>query len=236
MDGKPTYKKHFKKFLVCFVVLLLIICVRAGFWQLDRADFKKEQAAQFNQSQLEKPQPFFNSNPEDYKKIIIKGTLSNDAWLIDNQLQNKKAGFKQLQLLTHPNTNKKIFVVLGWQKKFYDKPNKYQAITGDVTLTGTIKTISSNPYLDITNIDSHQKILPGIDKRLLSQLTTSPFSQYIIYAHNINSTMISSNSMTPNFDHNKHLGYAFQWFCFAFMLLAYSGYLILSSNKKANYK
>lgn len=236
MNGKQPYNKYFKKIFSILIVLLIIICLRAGVWQLDRAEYKKQQAALFERSQQDNYVDFINASANnalvDYKKVRIEGVMDKKFWYIDNQMNDKKVGVKQLQFIFLSESKENVFVVLHWQQKLYDKENVFLPFTGQVKIEGIAKKTDANPYLNTESFDNSLTALPALDKKLLSIISNKTINPYIIYAHSINGKTISTNQMEPSFNPEKHLGYAFQWFSFALMIFGYSVFLFYKSTKK----
>jgi surfeit locus 1 family protein len=236
MNGKQPYNKYFKKIFSILIVLLIIICLRAGVWQLDRAEYKKQQAVLFEHSQQDNYVDFINASANNalvnYKKVQIEEVIDKKVWHIDNQINDKKVGVKQLQFIFLPENKENVFIVLHWQEKLYDTENIFFPLTGQVKIEGFVKKIDTNPYLNTEGFDNSITALPALDKKLLSIISDKPVNPYIIYAHRINGKAISTNQMAPSFNPEKHLGYALQWFIFALMLFGYSIFLVYQSTKK----
>lgn len=108
---------------VCVVMIVVIVCLRLAYWQLQRADNKTQQLAHIAKLQSQGVmtwQQMLNL-PSRWNKtglqVSVSGTLNTQQyWLLDNQVYQGQVGYDVLALLTLANSQETILVNLGWVK------------------------------------------------------------------------------------------------------------------------
>lgn len=105
-------RANFNWKLTLFVVIFLPLTLRLGFWQLDRAEQKRQMAADF--AALE-GQPALNiqqldsQNWQNYMPAKVQGVFDTRVFLLDNQIYKSKFGYEVIQPLVLEN--KQIILV-----------------------------------------------------------------------------------------------------------------------------
>ena len=94
------YQFNFKFVPTAIFLILFIVFIRLGFWQIDRADEKKVLNNAYSSRQadafinLNNIDDLNNDSPLLWKKVELKGIFKNEQNIIlDNQIHNGKAGF-----------------------------------------------------------------------------------------------------------------------------------------------
>lgn len=208
-----------------------------GFWQLSRAEQKKEWAQQkqvslqqapiSSQALLSLDQPLPTSHR--YAPLRLKGMFMNAyPILLDNKIYKGKAGYEvYLPFLLDNNTV--ILVNRGWIPPAAHRsqlPMIEETISGEVTIEGYADFAYGNRFissaLEIESI-SWPLRMQRLDNTLLSTLigkavypmlvVLSPSSPYAFAV----STPQQSSGIPPE----RHQGYAFQWFGLAITLCVF---------------
>ncbi len=109
------------------VLLLLPVLLRLGIWQLDRAQEKRDLAANMATKASQEPMALDKAlaldNP-DQTPVVMLGQPLNDFFLvIDNQKQGKRLGYEILALFQVENYPQPVLVSRGWlpRQDFYQK-------------------------------------------------------------------------------------------------------------------
>lgn len=214
-------------FLVTFSVL-----IRLGFWQLDRADQKKEinQDYKLRQSKDVVNLNIHNGidNPDSvlWRKVSLKGSFYKEKNLIiDNQIYRSKAGFNILTPFKIEGTGKTILVNRGWHINLINR--EQVPLINDVTEVKDIFGYAIKitvPGIDLGggNIEIINSSLARFQKINLDEINDfyqADFLPYMIYLNPLLDNEYISNFKLPVPDSEKNYGYAFQWFAFAFTLL-----------------
>lgn len=227
--------------------LITVICIptfiKLGYWQYEKALLKQKIQANFEKvsaSQTPNLKDYLlNSEILEFKKVEVRGNYDvKYQILIDNKVENGLAGYHVITPLKIQNTDSYVLVNRGWIQgskaradiPVYDTPQGEQEIKGMAWLPTnkifsledkTVRLAANAPWqLVWQNLDMQKyvqtapiKILPVIIK-LNSDSPAGGFLR--------NWEMSADRIVT-------HLGYAYQWFGFAFAALVI--YLYLSFKK-----
>lgn len=217
-------------FFVCFIVLFCAL----GIWQLERAEEKKQQAGQIAQRVSQEILQFNKVNIEllnrldnAYRQVKLTGHFeTREQFFVDNKKHNGRAGYHVITPFKVNNTQQVILVNRGW----VDAGNNRQILPGLSTPDGLI---SLEGRLSLPGgahfrpgisqpADAVGGIWLYIDLNFFSHLSGTPVVPYILLLSKDNPYGYVRN--WPEFKANTemHVGYAVQWFAFAFFsLLAY---------------
>lgn len=239
---------QFKPTLIGTVVTLICIPVfiKLGFWQYNKAMFKQSIQDEYNKSALNGALDLVDHTQAlealQYQKVKVFGEYSTKYQiLIDNRIESDQAGFHVITPLKIQNSNQYVLVNRGWiQGKdkhtdipAFNTPEGMQEIEGMVwkpskkifTLEDKNQSspTSQNWQLVWQNLDmdKYEKsaqidVLPVIIK-LDPQSNAGGFVR--------NWQMPAERIMT-------NLGYAYQWFGFAFAALAIYLYMSIKRINK----
>ncbi|NRB37868.1 MAG: SURF1 family protein [Pseudomonadales bacterium] len=228
---------HFNWKLTLFVVLCLPVVISAGFWQLDRAEEKRQMQQQLSlltqqvaieYSQLEKNQF------QNYKNITVTGQFINRVLLLDNQIFKGQFGYEVIQPFLI-NNNKTILVSRGWVKGDLDR-----RILPEVVTPGNPMQLNAYLYQPSKSLQLNAKIQePGWPKRVQSVDMASLQIAFKNIAVNSTDYVLRLQHKSPGLftEHwtliptrpEKHSAYAVQWFAMAVLLI---GLFIYASCKK----
>ena len=102
------------------LILLLSLLISLGYWQLSRANEKK-QVMELRDFRAKAPPVLLSANFEsvlekiDYRAVLVRGHYDNNhQFLIDNQIVNGKAGFFVMTPFILEQSNKAVLVNRGW--------------------------------------------------------------------------------------------------------------------------
>ncbi|MDO9364978.1 MAG: SURF1 family protein [Methylotenera sp.] len=210
--------------------LILIICVplfiKLGLWQYNKAALKQEIQSNYeiavSTDALKLPSQVDNFNAWQYKKIKIKGTYNTQYQiLLDNQVENNKAGFHVLTPLKLADRNDYILINRGWveggavHNNIPDivTPSEPIEVVGQVSIPSKkIFTLESNAEKTVWNkvwqhmdMDRYQKSVPITVLPVVIKLDAKSNAGGFVRHWQIPASRIATN-----------IGYAYQWFGFAF--------------------
>lgn len=224
------------------LVLLFIVLMRLGFWQLNKAESKEYSMAQ-RQTAMEKaihslPQAF-DSELQQSQKVAIEGRLDFDkTLLLDNKIVDGKVGYEVLvPLLVNElvasrdngdsNAKQWVMVNLGWVPAGSSRAQLPQLTRwpNQKQIVGYLYVPELNPF--VVNSEPAQPSFPLVVSQFYRKTVEYIYGQ-TIYPAMIRLSKDSNfgylknwqwvNRMTPE----KHRGYAFQWFSLALTLLVLS--------------
>ena len=211
-------------FLTVMYLLLLILLLNLGFWQLNRADEKRILIEKQTQSMRAAPlqlSSMTEDNPEElrYRKAIVSGYYDiAHQFLLDNQIFKGKAGYFVLTPFVPEGGKKAILVNRGWIGA-----NPDRRILPDVQMTKLQTTLSGRinhfPSVGIKlagagiPTQTSPALVQIVDTEILAKkLGYSLFSFQIELDANMadgyERQWLTTTLMPPQ----QHFGYAMQWF------------------------
>ncbi|MGB1297154.1 MAG: SURF1 family protein [Psychrobium sp.] len=224
------------------LLFLLLVLMRLGFWQLNKAE-SKEYSMALRQSVMAKsihvlPQTF-DSELQQSQKVAIQGRLDFDkTLLLDNKINNGKVGYEVLvPLLVNEivaarvngdsNAKQWVMVNLGWVAAGNSRAQLPQLTrwSGQKHIVGYLYKPQLNPF--IVNSGSEQTnfpiVVPEFDRKVVEHIYGRVIYPAMIRLSNDSNWGYLKNwqwvnRMTPE----KHRGYAFQWFALALTLVVLS--------------
>ena len=234
---------HFKPTLLGTVVTLLCIplFIKLGFWQYNKAMLKQSIQDAFVRNESNSATLLINhlQTPEllQYKKVKVLGNYEPKYQiLIDNQVENDQAGFHVVTPLKIENSNQYILVNRGWiagKEKHTDVP-AFSTPSGTQQIEGMLwlptkkiftledpTTIQKNDWHLVwqnLDMDKYRKNVPLQVLPVIIKL--DPIS---------NAGGFVRNWQVPADRIMTNLGYAYQWFGFAFA--AFVIYLYMSTTR-----
>ncbi len=207
--------------LACLAILLF---VRLGFWQLHRANEKKQMlTAQAKFAQI-MPVTWGPDRklPEQYQRISVTGKFLSENILLDNQHHQHQFGYDVLTPLLLPSGNV-VLIDRGWvagditrQKFPVPKiPDESLSLVGDVYYPST-KSWVLGPALEQKQ---HVTLVERIDTQMISQFLHKPVYPFIIRLDKEETHGYIRDWAIVAMPPERHYAYALQWFAMAVVSL-----------------
>ncbi len=218
---------------------LVFMCITAlfyalGVWQLGRADEKKELAVQIDQRLSQQTLILNETNIAQlirpdiaHRMTKIDGNFEvREQFFIDNKKHNGRAGYHVITPFKINNSEQIILVNRGWVDYGGNRNVLPEIVTPSelITLEGRLSNpVTAHFRPGISHPAEHLGgIWLYIDLNFFTKLSDIPLAPYILLLNKENSYGYVRE--WPEFKANTemHIGYAIQWFAFAFFsLLAY---------------
>lgn len=233
------------RLLPCLVtLLLLVIFVQLGCWQLRRAAEKETLVLNIQQRKtslslqaiLEKP-----ASERRYQAIQLQGYfLGSIQILLDNQMQGKKPGYRIFSLFYPENHDKYLLIDRGWIPLGEDRrnfPNSAVLSTlpkTSIQIQGRLDDPSSGFLLkgsDLLEPMGNFLRVQSINVSLISNFFKKPLYPFIVRLEALSPYAFAGTEPQISMPATKHLGYALQWFTMAFVTLVYFGIISLKRNQ-----
>lgn len=157
--------KIFKPSLIPTIIFLLVLPVllNLGFWQLERAEEKRELIALFKQQNELGPLAITSNLRADkklnYRTAKVAGKYNLDKQIfIDNKIHQGKAGVYVLTPFKIKNSEYSILVNRGWVPMVIDRSSlpKIKTAEQELTLNGKIKISTEKPFTVGEQFQSNQ--------------------------------------------------------------------------------
>ena len=209
---------------------LIIICILLGFWQIDRGEEKDILYNLFTEQSLSEPVLISSLNMlelKQYARVELKGVyIKNKQFLLDNKINNKKAGYEILTPLLFKN--KIILVNRGWvsnnsRQTMPDieirKENDF--ITGYIYYYPEAYELMEDNYLN-----NWPLIIQNIKINEISQMFNKNVLPYVVVMDQEQTNSFKIQSIHEKNPAIKHYMYAGQWFLFSLIGLVFMIILI----------
>lgn len=245
MDGLDTttsgtilkHEKTKRWLAILLIIALFLFLLFLGFWQLSRADEKRQIEQQIVIANQLKPKvQTKNFSQNEYHKVYLIGQFDNKQQLIyDNQTHQGIAGYYVLTPFNIQNTQKTILVNRG----FVPWGNSRQKITDikidtDKTkILVELREIKKRFQLQAPILkNTYPLLVQSLDIKTLSkQLKTTISPMLGLLSQNEKNGFI--RQWQPFYGSvAKHIGYAVQWFLMAFVLFIIAIRLYLKNKQR----
>ena len=218
------------------VVVIALVMVRLGIWQLDRLSQRRAANAAIAR-QVAAPQLDLNAEPSGqdltqlaYRQVKVTGKFDfSQQVYLRNQAWGNQLGVHLLTPLRMAGSSQAVLVDRGWIPFSDAVPGKVEQynLPGMVSISGIIRLAQSEPTFggmaDPAPATSQTRLQSWVVVNLDRLQAQVPFSLLSIYV--LQSPASNSNSLpyrlltTPDLTEGPHLSYAIQWFSFTAILL-----------------
>lgn len=216
-------KEKFTMPLATLVILLVfVILVSLGLWQLNRAEQKRQRLEWIASQSSQQAMPLSHIDPQqDIRDLPVLATgtfLSDQYYLLDNRIHQGKVGYQVLGLL---QTNQgQLLVNLGWVStgQSRDILPEITLPTGLQQVSGVIQVPANNPL--ITETLKADAPWP----RLIQQLDIPLLQRWHLGQRLLPYVLLLNEKLDWGYPRawqavvmppEKHLAYAVQWFALA---------------------
>jgi len=216
--------------LIMFPLLLTL-----GFWQLDRAAQKQSQYDNFIEKSGRGSVDLNNVIPlpvdDDilWRRARIQGHYAETGvFLLDNQVLGGRAGYFVYSPFEIAEADIWVLINRGWVAAgdYRDQAPVIAETSGMYTLTGTVVNFPSSPgLLMLDDMQAMQQLAEGVDR--VQSVSRDLFEIHLghtVYPYELrldqeSVTGFARDWVQPGSGKERHLGYAFQWFALAAVLL-----------------
>ncbi len=233
--------------LSIFSLILFIILVYLGSWQLARADAKANLIRQMQRRVQQNPVPLaafprIDLADNRFMPVVFDGVFINKyTFLLDNQMLDHTPGYRVITIVQSPLLKKWVLVDRGWVQRAAVREHlpDVKDIYGVRYIKGLINTIATGIELKPEHVDTGantgQVVWPKVIQ-VLDYTVIANTLQHSVYEFLVQLPADSGYSYpTPPIDFgiskDKNIAYAMQWFAFALLVVIY--YLIACFKRTA---
>lgn len=233
-----TVKWTFKPGLIPTLATLFIfpLLLTLGFWQLDRADQKQALFDDYIKTSSLMPadiKEVMNQVSPDENIVWRHGVLAGSyvgtkVMLLDNQVLSGTAGYHVYQAFQASGTDQWILINRGWvgAGSYRDTIPDIAGAEGPVDLTGAITDFPSAPGIVLEGqATGREEMTPRVVRlQMITQQSAEQILGHTIFPYVFRLGADSPSGLVrewpqPGSGMERHLGYAFQWFSLAVVLL-----------------
>ena len=229
--------------LLFLVLLMMPLLISLGYWQLDRAQEKREILVEFKSNQESQPVGFElldSSKNLQYRQVQFVGELdASRRVLLDNRVRNGRPGYEIFEVLTLASSELKILVNRGWVQASLDRNQlpEIAPVTGRVQLRGSLyKVLRGGLQLDdgVRAVENWPGRVGWISTERAAEIFADEFFTYQLRLDSDSVGALTTGWPTVSVQPEKHTAYAVQWFVMALVLLLLT--INANSNLAAWYK
>ncbi len=210
-------------------LIFLIILISLGFWQLQRADYKRQLLHAY-QSRLTSAPADINSIPQDfeqsqYRQVKVTGRYDNDhTILLDNKIYQHQPGYQVLTPFLPLGGQQWVLVNRGWvpRSSIVGHLPVIHKTSQQLTLSGVVYFPTKQPIL-LTPEKAQAITWPWVGQRidlsLFSQVLQRPIYPFVMLLDPTAPGELVRDWNPVSVKPYKNVGYAVQWFALAVALL-----------------
>ena len=232
----------------------IVLCTKAGLWQYNKAELKRSLQTQLNASIAKPPtalpktllankllaDKLLDLEKLRYQRVKFTGKYEpRFQVLLDNQVENTVAGYHVFTPMQVDGSKAYVLVNRGWIKGSPDRnPPVFTTPQGSQVIEGDISLPAKKFFTLEAPTDTQGKRQPILTNQVWQNLDMQRYMRSVPFAVHPFVVRLDANSNAGGFVRNwpapgnrvnMHLGYAYQWFGFAFTLLVI--YIVLNIKK-----
>lgn len=223
---QQCYRITFNFYFFVLCLLFFALLVRLGVWQLQRYHYKEALQQAYRTQATQAPQPL-NPNAAlaalQFKRVSVHGHyLPALTVLLQNITHAGQTGYEVLTPLQLQGQNTVLLIDRGWvavgQKNLLMSPE----LTREQNVVGNVKLLNEYQFiLGENTLAPAQKplLLQKIDTAYLSQLWQRPVYPFMLRLDAQAPLGYVRDWSPQNFNPERHMGYAVQWFLMAAVLV-----------------
>ncbi len=227
-------------------VSLLLLLVKLGFWQLDRAALKESWQSELILRQSSSPLSFSqllalptSEQITGYRLSINASPALDKVFLLDNQVYQGTVGYLALQPMQVGTNKAWILLELGFIPAGFDRSvlPEVTPISSNQHFTGRLYQKQHNPMSsDLMAEPGWPKRIQNLNLSQLSQTLGHPLAPAVLQPEKIFGLVLPHPWKPIPLSAQKHRGYALQWFSMAIALTLLSLFFIYSRRNKTSIK
>ena len=224
---------HTDKFQITFdwrstvlALLFMPLTLTLGFWQLDRAEEKRQLQGLFEQRQSGPVLPIealIDNEDLQYQPVRLQGEYINEKKLfLDNRIHHGRFGYEIITPFKLAASDRLVMVNRGWLAGDRSRRSlpEIEAVTGLVELSGEVYVPKGEMLLLAPPQDSGwPRVLQSIKIDTLKGDFDLPLFPYTVRINSTSPGSYQPNWVVVNLQPQKHTGYAVQWFAMSGALL-----------------
>ncbi|WP_339673386.1 SURF1 family protein [Dasania marina] len=233
-EPKQTFNITINWPATLLALMLLPALLWLGFWQLDRAEQKRELNALYSQRAASAPIPIAQLGPPEqsrYQPLSITGTyLPQWTLLLDNRVYRGRFGYEVITAFERSDKAQWLWVNRGWIKgdaarltlpQIPPPPNGQQQLIAELYIPqGAMLQLGQD------NNRRWPRVIQALDIKPLQQELQQAMFPYSVRLAADSAGLLERNWLVVNIEPSKHTGYAVQWFSLAAMAVV----ILLLSN------
>src|SRR6202012_3302088 len=218
----------------------IVVTVRLGFWQRDRAHQKEALEAHITQFQNAPAQPLSSAGVElkdiEFHRVKARGTFVADKVVyLDNRPYNDQPGFYVVMPFKLADGGY-VLVNRGWlPRNINDRTviEPYVTPPGQIEIEGIARADATRAFeLGQGGSAPHQSIRQNLDVGAYAAETGLPLQPFVIQQLSDDGDKLVRDWPTPDTDVERNYGYMLQWWGMAIAAVGFGLYAARRAAKK----
>ena len=219
-------------------IVFLPVLVSLGFWQLDRAEQKREILRQYEQQAGITWN--LNAGPQQtdvtpYQKVEVAGRFDTEKqFLLDNKVHEGQAGYQEITPLVIQNSRQAVLVNREWVPQMRSRKQLPPIPTpsGDLEIHGKLKTkVGKSFHLGASGVeqDSWPRVIQWLDMAQIEKSLGYKVLPFMILQDADSPAGFVRDWYIKEITPEKNISYAVQWFALALALVII--FLVVNTHK-----
>lgn len=222
------------------ILLVIVVTVRLGFWQRDRAHQKEALEAHIAQFEHAPAQPVGGApvalNQIEFHRVKVRGSFVADHVVyLDNRPYNDQPGFYVVMPFKLAGGGY-VLVNRGWlPRNMNDRTTiaPYPTPQGEIEIEGIARANASRAFeLGQGGSAAHQLIRQNLDTAAYAAETGLPLQSFVIQQLSDDGDHLVRDWPVPTEGVERNYGYMFQWWGMAVAALGFGLYAARRAAKK----
>ncbi|PQV45861.1 SURF1 family protein [Paraburkholderia sp. BL21I4N1] len=224
------------------ILLVIVVTVRLGFWQRDRAHQKEALEAHISQFE-NAPAQTLNSAPLalkdiEFHRVKARGSFVADKVVyLDNRPYNDQPGFYVVMPFKLADGGGYVLVNRGWLPRNMNNRETiapYSTPQGEIEIEGIARADATRAFeLGQGGSAEHQLIRQNLDTAAYAAETGLPLQPFVIQQLSDDGDKLVRDWPAPDNGVERNYGYMFQWWGMAAAALVFGLYAARRAGKKA---
>lgn len=210
--------------IIFLTVVFFPLLLTLGFWQLSRAEQKRDILQQIHERQAGAPVALADTSLaalKPYTRVIARGQFDNQhLWLIDNRQRDGRIGFEVVQIFELEN-NQRVLLNRGWLAADVSRTQlpEVPLVTGSVSIFAELYPVSQHPLLNAQGETSQwPRVITEVDVAVMGESVGKSLAPGILKLDEASPGAFRTGWQAVNMMPERHTGYALQWFGLALAL------------------
>ncbi len=237
-------KKQFKPSLIATILTLiaLVMLLKLGFWQLERAKEKLNIERNFAQRPLmpalsEQDLEKLPQNDFTFRRVKLSGFFDNEQqFLLDNQHADHRIGFRVLTPFILQVSGQRVLIDRGFIPRSNNEMNftpQLKPIHGIQNIEAFIEPDRTKDFVlgTIQQTKNWPMVIEAIDFAFIQKQLNQKVIPVVLQLDAANKNSFLQSQQAVQVSHQRHIAYAVQWFLLAAVLVIV---FVIASFKKVN--
>ena len=216
--------------LALLVSAILPVLLTLGFWQLERADSKRDVLARQQAQQALPPLTLNSVHGElpEFRAVTVRGSYDPERyWLLENRIHRGQYGFEVISPFALANGDV-VLVHRGWVPG--DRGRRelpaIETPAGELSLSGVVDSGSASGFSlgEEATSDTWPKRLQWLTTERAEHELGATLPDLLLRLERGQAGMFEPTYQAVNMAPEKHTGYAVQWFGMAAMIVILFGW------------